>query len=101
MASRPAAALGDAKSTKRTKFLVLDSRVVAGTQNTKLTLGKVEKHTANPLFGEDKPWEKRYDNVYARVIYDEQDRLYKCWYMKVMGTKGVSDRWAERPVRIL
>ena len=60
---------------------MLDSRVVANTQNAQLTLGKVEKHASNPLFGEDEPWEKRFDNLYARVIYDEEDQLYKCWYM--------------------
>ena len=63
------------------KFLVLDSRIIESTENAKLSIGKVKKHAANPLFGEDKPWEKRYDNVYARVLYDEEDQLYKCWYM--------------------
>lgn len=34
----------------------------------------------NPLFVEDEPWEQRFDNLYGNVIYDEEDRLYKCWY---------------------
>ena len=72
---------GADKYLKHNWYLVLDSRIIESTQNAKLTLGKVKKHPANPLFGEDKPWEKRYDNVYARVLYDEQDQLYKCWYM--------------------
>ncbi|MHC4690787.1 MAG: hypothetical protein ACYS5F_14315 [Planctomycetota bacterium] len=38
------------------------------------------KHKDNPLFEEDKPWEKRFDNLYANVIYDEQENIYKCWY---------------------
>ena len=63
------------------KFLVLDSRIIESTENAKLSIGKVKKHPANPLFGEDKPWECRLDNLYPDVIYDEQDRLYKCWYM--------------------
>jgi len=42
--------------------------------------GKVKKHKDNPLFGEDKPWEMRFDNLYANVIYDEQENIYKCWY---------------------
>ena len=66
---------------KKERYLLLDSRVVANTQNAQLTLGVVEKHASNPLFGEDEPWEKRYDNLYARVIYDEEEQLYKCWYM--------------------
>lgn len=68
------------KSDKRTKYLLLDSRIIENTQDAKLTLGEPKKHPANPLFGEDKPWETRIDNVYANVIYDEEDKLYKCWY---------------------
>ena len=69
------------EDVKKERYLLLDSRVVANTQNAHLTLGVVEKHPSNPLFGEDEPWEKRYDNLYARVIYDEEEQLYKCWYM--------------------
>lgn len=49
-------------------------------QNAELTLGTVKKHSANPLFGEDKPWEKRFDNLYANITYDDEERTYKCWY---------------------
>jgi len=68
------------KSDKRTKYLLLDSRIIENVRDAKLTLGEIKKHPANPLFGEDKPWEPRFDNVYANVIYDEEDKLYKCWY---------------------
>jgi hypothetical protein len=44
-----------------------------------LTIGQAIKHPSNPLFGEDKPWESRFDNVYANVIYDQQEKIYKCW----------------------
>jgi len=60
--------------------LLLDSRIIKKTENARLTLGKVTKHPENPLFGEDKPWEPRFDNLYPNVIYDEEDKLYKCWY---------------------
>ena len=62
------------------RHLVLDSRIIASTENAKLTLGKVRKHAANPLFEEDKPWEKRFDNLYANVIYDDEEKIFKCWY---------------------
>jgi len=64
----------------RDRYLLLDARIVEKTENAELTLGKVRKHPANPLFEEDKPWEKRFDNLYANVIYDEEERIYKCWY---------------------
>jgi hypothetical protein len=62
------------------RYLLLDSRITSNIENAELTLGKVKKHPANPLFEEDKPWEKRFDNLYANVIYDEQENIYKCWY---------------------
>ncbi len=65
---------------RRTKFLLLDSRIIESAENAKLTLGKTVKSEHNPLMAEDKPWEKRFDNLYANVIYDKEDKLYKCWY---------------------
>jgi hypothetical protein len=64
----------------RGKYYVLDSRVIASSDNAKLEVGKVKKHKANPLFVEDKAWEMRYDNLYGNVIYDEKEKIYKCWY---------------------
>ncbi len=77
----------------RTHFLLLDSRIVDKTENAMLTLGVVEKHEANPLFVEDQVWEKRFDNLYGNVIYDEHDRIYKCWYSPFIvdySAKGMS-----------
>ena len=72
----------------RKKFLLLDSRIVQSTRNAKLTVGTVKKHEGNPLFREDKPWEPRFDNVYANIIYDEQEQLYKCWYSPFVTDSG-------------
>ena len=63
-----------------TRYLVLDDRIIDEAIAAKLTFGEITKHPQNPLFGEDKPWEPRFDNVYANVIYDVEDKLYKCWY---------------------
>ena len=62
------------------RHLLLDERIIDSVQNAELTLGEVNKHEANPLFGEDKPWERRFDNLYANIFYDEEDQLYKNWY---------------------
>ena len=70
----------DDKTFKHDRYLVLDSRIIESTENAKLTIGKPVKSKDNPLMAEDKPWEKRYDNLYGNVIYDQQDNLYKCWY---------------------
>lgn len=65
---------------KSNRFLLLDGRVVEKAQNAKLVVGTAKKHKANPLFSEDKQWEMRYDNVYGNVIFDQQEKIYKCWY---------------------
>jgi hypothetical protein len=77
----------------RTHFLLLDSRIIEKVENAKLTVGTIEKYKANPLFGEDKPWEKRFDNLYGNVIYDKEERIYKCWYSPFIidqSAKGMS-----------
>ena len=63
-----------------TRFLLLDKRIIETTENVKLEVGKVEKHPANPLFGEENEWEMRYDNLYGNVIFDKEEKIYKCWY---------------------
>jgi hypothetical protein len=66
--------------TKRDRYLVLDSRIIDSTENLQLTVGAVQKDENNPLFKEDKPWEPRFDNPYLSIIFDEEEKIYKCWY---------------------
>ncbi len=80
MASALAVIALPALAAQRSRFLLLDGRIVDKTVNAKLAVGTVRKHKANPLFIEDKAWEMRFDNLYGNVIYDETDKLYKCWY---------------------
>ena len=67
------------KTPMRARYLVLDSRIIQATENARLTVGTVRKHPRNPLFGEDKPWEQRFDNLYASIVHDEENGLYKLW----------------------
>ena len=86
---------------ERDRYLLIDARIVEQTENVKLSLGKVQKHGRNPLFAEDKPWEKRFDNLYGNVIYDEQAHIYKCWYspfivdLSALGM-GLEDRLTQK-----
>ena len=74
-----ATAAGDV-DTERDRYLLLDSRIIDKVENAHLTVGVVQKDENNPLFGEDKPWEPRFDNPYLSVIYDEEEKIFKCWY---------------------
>lgn len=49
------------------------------------TLGRVEKHPANPLFVPDQPWEGNFDNLYGNIVYDEETQEFKCWYLNFIG----------------
>ncbi len=71
---------GKAVTIDNTRHLVLDSRKIASTSNVKLVLGKIKKHPANPLFGEEKPWEQRFDNFYGSIVYEEDKKLYRLWW---------------------
>ena len=62
------------------RFLMLAKRNIAHKKNALLSLGTVSKHAANPLFKEDKPWEKRFDNLYGNITFDHEEGTYKCWY---------------------
>ncbi len=62
------------------KRLLLEPGLVERAEGAALKIGAVQKHSGNPLFGEDKPWEVRFDNLYANVMFDEQERIFKCWY---------------------
>lgn len=75
----------------RSRYLLLDSRLIDRLENARLALGRIQKHPANPLFGEDKPWEPRFDNLYANVVYDDHDKLFKCWYSPFIVDKAVSE----------
>jgi len=65
---------------QRKRFLLLDGRLIEKTENAELVVETVQKYPGNPLFHKDKPWEKRFDNFYGNIIYDDEDSLYKCWY---------------------
>ena len=62
------------------KYRLLDTALWAQADHLKPTPGLARKASQNPLFGEELPWEVRYDNLYAKVIFDRTDNLYKCWY---------------------
>ncbi|MFN7920141.1 MAG: hypothetical protein U0Q16_08595 [Bryobacteraceae bacterium] len=66
--------------TQEKRYLLLDRRIVDRTENAVLRVCQAEKDKRNPLFGEDKPWEVRYDNLYANVRRDPASGLYQCWY---------------------
>lgn len=103
LASLAAAPLQLRSNPVPAKYLFLDSRIVESRKNLTLRVGTVSKEPANPLFGEDKPWEVRYDNVYANVIHDKKADIFKCWYSPFIVDPAVSEtprsEWNVKPYR--
>jgi len=63
-----------------TRHLLLDSRVVERSADAEVALGPVVKDPGNPLFGEEHPWEARFDHMYPNVEYDREAGLYRLWH---------------------
>ena len=49
------------------------------TEGLHVQLGPVTKDTANPFFGEDRPWDVAWWNTYPTIAYDPTDTKYKLW----------------------
>ena len=64
----------------RERYLLLDERLISSVDNAELKLGIVKKHPANPLFKDELPWEVDGSHMYLNVLFDPDDKLYKCWY---------------------
>ena len=69
-----------AAAPAREKHLLLDATIIASSHNLATELGTAVKSPNNPLFAERYAWEPRFDNLYPNVIWDREDRIYKCWY---------------------
>lgn len=72
-------------------FLVRSVLNPQAMENVQLLVEKAVKDTENnPMFTEDKPWEVRIDNGYPNVIYDPEEKTYKCFYTLIIEDK---DSW--------
>ena len=61
--------------------LFVDQMLVRSTDKVSFTLHPARKHPANPLVKADQPWEGWALQFYGNVIFDEDDQLFKMWYI--------------------
>lgn len=61
--------------------LFVERSLVWYTDNVAFTLHPARKHPANPLVKVDKPWEGWRLEIYGSVIYDDEEKLFKMWYL--------------------
>jgi len=84
----------DITATAGSRTLFFDMAEIEERHNVVQRVMKATKHPSNPVLplgdvhewdsGQARPWESR------SVIYDEEERLFKCWYA---GTDLTTDRW--------
>jgi len=63
--------------------LFIDKVLVRRSDRVWWTQHMGRKHPDNPLLKVDQPWEGWRNYVYGDVIYDEQEKLFKMWYITV------------------
>jgi hypothetical protein len=89
--------------------LFVDQVLVRSSRNIAFTLHPAEKHPRNPLLVADKPWEGWRLEIYGSVLYDEDERLFKMWYIgeessffplyaTLYATSGDGITWEKPPV---
>ena len=79
----------------REKYVLLDSRLIDTTENARLAVGTAKKHPANPLFGAERPWEQTMHHMYANVVLDADDQLYKIWYFSTISGPPEQVDWGQ------
>lgn len=61
--------------------LFVDQVLVRETEHIAFTLHPAREYPENPLVTADLPWEGWRLEIYGNVIYDEEESLFKMWYL--------------------
>lgn len=77
----PLAPPGLAFDVGRRAQLFIDRQLVHDSDRVAFTLHQGRTHAQNPLLKPDQPWEGWRLEIFGSVIYDEEDRLFKMWYI--------------------
>lgn len=65
--------------------LFVDKLIVREAERVCFTQHQGEKHPQNPLIKADQPWEGWRLEIFGSVIYDEQEKIFKMWYLPEPG----------------
>ncbi len=61
--------------------LFVDKVLVRTSSGVAFTLHPAKTHPESPLITADKPWEGWRLEIYGSVIYDEEEQIFKMWYL--------------------
>ena len=86
--------------------LFVDRVLVHDSSQVAFTLHPAEKHPDNPVVQVDRPWEGWRLSAYGNVLFDEEEGVFKMWYMghspeyfefPQVTKGGVSGGWRKDP----
>ncbi len=72
---------GAALSIGRQKQLFVDDYIIEEMDKVSQVLNPVTKYPGNPVLRPDRPWEGIHTYLYGAVIYDDDEDLFKMWYL--------------------
>ena len=73
----------------RERRLFVDDMILETKRNVVRSLHAPVKHPDNPLFVACRPWEDSSVHLYGSVVRDEEDGLFKMWYLA--GNRDLDD----------
>ncbi|MCB1098095.1 MAG: hypothetical protein KDN22_21165 [Verrucomicrobiae bacterium] len=82
-------------------YLLLNSDRIASSDHVELVPGKPEKHAGNPIMVEDKPWEVRYGDLSANVIFDPFEKFFKGWFSPFIVSESTAQAGTAREAGVL
>jgi hypothetical protein len=63
------------------KQLFIDDHIIGNIEGAEKMLNQPTKHPGNPLIVPDQPWEEGGTSAYGSVMYDQQEKIFKIWYL--------------------
>ena len=73
-------ALASSRGRAPGPHLFIDDAFIESTAGLTRTAHRPEKYLANPVITRTEPWERRCVTASGSVLYDEAEKLFKCWY---------------------
>ncbi len=78
--------------------LFVDRVLVRETNRVWFTQHQGKKHPENPVLKPDRPWEGSLAYVYGDVIYDQQERIFKMWYLAGGEAEGETEYFDHKTI---
>lgn len=80
------------------RHLFIDDVEIERCEGFRRTVNQPVHHPANPVLKPERPWEGYGVSHYGTLLYDEDEQLFRLWYLTRPNPKGEPIRWEGRTV---